>query len=366
MNLKHVYFKGKLKTNTKYFLESVRELDNINELSKENKAFLESRDFIVWLLHDLNSNELSALLVSLGIEKEFRKQSKLPKAFLTNKLLLKSARQKLNEKKVLPPFQEFFEYKNKELSLDIILEIAHKSFFSKKKEVIVLFLQNYYIETLEKYKEYKESGENSFENEKEILEVKPQKEMKLTNEKKIDKKIERKIQNLEMQNQKLLEEIESLKEKNKNLVQQVKHDINQLNEKNLNIEKKYNEMVEENKTITNDLIQKKKEIEMLKEIIEEKDLLINPIIYVGYIGESKIIKNSNYYKHPPEFIELERIDNTNENETWEKYDEIHCLTFELTQGSLRKLRRNLPKQKLKEFNNINSLLMHLEKENLSG
>lgn len=352
-------------------------MESLIKLTESEKMLLESREFIEWMIEELDSESLSVLLVAIGIEKQFRQQTKLPKSFLKNKLLLKNGRLKLRDKKILPPFVEFFSLKNEEITVDKIIEVSNSAKFSLKNQTLILFLQNHYSEAIKMYEEEKDKSKNEEtkgEEEEEKLEEEKKLEKKthtkkgneVKNEKKAEKKINQKIENLEKINQSLLLNIEELKTKNKNSNVIYLQEKNQYKRELALTEKDLTEERNRRKELEKELKLKENEILVLKNKVANYEEQLHPKKKIAYIGESKIVKENNYYPKHPEIIDLEHLAEIEDSGFWIEFDEIHCLSFELTQAVLRRLRKNVPVEKLKVFNNINSLNLYIKKEYNNG
>lgn len=355
------------------------EMESLIKLTESEKMLLESREFIEWMIEELDSDSLSVLLVAIGIEKQFRQQTKLPKSFLKNKLLLKNGRLKLRDKKILPPFVEFFSLKNEELSVDKIIEVFKSANFSPKNQILILFLQNHYSEAIKMYEEEKDKPKNEEikgeEEEKRIEEKNLEKEThtkkgnevkSVKNEKKAEKKINQKIENLEKINQSLILNIEELKTKNKNSNDMYLQEKNQYKRELASMDKDLTEARNRRKELEEELKLKENEISVLNNKVASYEEQLYPKRKIAYIGESKNVKVNNYYPKHPEIIDLEHLAEIKNNDFWIEFDEIHCLSFELTQAVLRRLRKNVPVEKLKVFNNINSLTLYIKKEHING
>lgn len=340
----------------------------LHELTNEKKILLESREFIDWLLEDLSSLELSALLVSIGIEKQFRTQSKLPKAFLKNKLLLKNGRVKLREKKILPPFEQFIKHKEEDLKVEDIKLLFMESQDEEKKVILSLFLQNYYDEALDIYNNFITNNLSIKKPiiEKEKIDLIEYSEPQKTDEKKVGDKLTLKIKNLEKINTGLQKKVEELKRQNKEIQLKFLNENNKLKEEVALLHKKISLEIEKIENYKKIEVEKEVEVSSLNKKVSEYEAIIFPEKSIAFIGDRRIIEKNNWYKVIPQVKDLEDLLASENESLLNAFDEIHCLTFSLTQGSLRRLRKAVQKNKLKEFNNLNDLLMYLKKENYYG
>lgn len=204
------------------------------------------KEFIEWLVLDLNAQQLSILLLTCGT----KQSSKLPKAYLKNKLLLKPTRLKLVENVIIPPLPFLLDTKNKKMewTREEILELAEEYETSDREVALALFLQNHHEDAITLYKN-KDAPERVEEREEDTTEI-PTEDIKEENSSKtptkIVKKLEKRIENLVNEKNEVIEQLQQLKsttkEKSqlylkeiqelKQLISEQKHEVSSLEGKN--------------------------------------------------------------------------------------------------------------------------------------
>lgn len=124
-------------------------MDQITKLEKWFEDELANREFILYLINDLNAQQIGFLLSSIEIENG----KNLHKGIAQSKLLLDKARRKLVYKKIRPPFDFLNAINIEEMSKEVLINLLQEKKCNDNQIALTLFLQNYYNDALMYYYE---------------------------------------------------------------------------------------------------------------------------------------------------------------------------------------------------------------------
>lgn len=200
--------------------------DEKEEREKLENHYIE-KEFIRWMLEELDQQQLGVLYAAAGMEENLHKACRLPKKFLLNNLLLKNRRVRLAEKRIVPIAYFLLEEINgkKEWTDTEIIEKGEQKEADVKEIALSLFLQNYYAAAYALYEHSKKDG-NSKEIEKEKGKKADEKEYagfeRKTSRKqqKAARKLELKAETLALEKGELQSQVRALKAEIKQLQQE--------------------------------------------------------------------------------------------------------------------------------------------------
>lgn len=326
-------------------------MDAYLALEKDTLNRLEDREFIKWLIEDLDRHQLGVLLFSCDIKLPNTSIEKLPIPFIHNKLI--GARKKLVQAKALPPFPFISVDGEEEFTEKKIIELAEKEKCTLKETALMLFLQHHFKATLRKYDHRDDEQPDEGELEKERPKVKEEAS------KKIEKILKKKIKNLTKDKEIYLEQVHLLKEelKQKNLLHQKK--INEL-------KRKLAEEVSENARLREKKSHLKDEIE--KETAEKKQLSAQILVLetkmaeqqkrIALIGNpmnTSILTKGNYEVDIYEIEEVDRL-----IETWLTYDDLFYLTYTIDEMIYKETVPEHIRNKVRHIENFKKLKETME------
>lgn len=236
------------------------------------------RDYIKWMIDELDQENLSLLLLGIGIESRINNVKKINKQFLRNKLLLKPARIKLRDKKLRIPI--IFEIKEEDLTIEKINEITEELSCSNSIKALIFFMQNFYEESISIYDTREVKVEVEVEEEVGVEEdTKNIKILENTEDKKIigetelkpkvEKRLQQKILNLDNENKKLQLHIQKITDETKEKISKrqseindIKHQLAEEKKKVVDAKKINDELERENKKLL--VLMEKKLNEVIK------------------------------------------------------------------------------------------------------
>ncbi|MFJ5770788.1 hypothetical protein [Psychrobacillus sp. NPDC093180] len=288
------------------------------------------KPFIEWMIEDLNPDQLSVLLFSVGVEKTIRRGTKLPKIFLINKLLAKAARVKLRDRMSVPPFNWSMELEMKDLSKDDIFEKAEIDNAPTKELALALYLQNHFEEAMELYEQSEEIPKNindTTDKKTEIKETEQQRNEEKNNEltTRKEKRFNQKITKLINENSQTQKQLVELKKEMKEKLSSKQQEIFLLNKRLTQEEQEKAQIIKEIDFLKNEndrLKEEAKKKEDKKTISAEPKSKMKKIAFLGNPKNKGILKNEQFQI---EIFELEElsivIDRVND------FEHIYLLTW---------------------------------------
>lgn len=283
---------------------------------KEQRKKLENeyieKEFIGWMLEELDQQQLGVLYVAAGMEENLHKACKLPKKFLVNNLLLKNRRVRLAEKRIVPIAYFLLEEINgkKEWTDIDIIEKGEQKKADVKEIALSLFLQNYYAAAYALYEHSKKDGDSK-EIEKEIEKEKEKKadekehagfERKTSKkQQKAARKLELKAETLALEKGELQSQVRALKAEIKQLQQEKAKETADLRQQ-LGKSEARAQKLEEQVVQLQKAAEEKKEEPVIGEPVEKVKIAL-----LGNPKNSKILRSDELQIDVFEAEEIERL-----------------------------------------------------------
>lgn len=325
-------------------------MQEYSELEKEIQRQLEDKDFIKWLVEDLDRRQQGALLLACGHKISSKAMQRFPTQYMVNQLVL--SRRKLVQDKILPPFPFILTYKEEELTAEKILEIAKEYECDSKGIALMLLLQNHYEASLEQYNQRKD--EKVTDVKQDVKTEKIEQSAGILSPK-IEKRLQEKIRILTKEKEELLTQVKSLKEevKQKNLTHQ--NEINEL-KRNLAEEITAKKQYEENYSTL--------EIELEKEKVEKNHLAAENLMLetkietemmkhkkkIAFIGDPM---NASILAMKEVIIDVYDIDDIDALiENWTIYDHLFYLTYTIDEMFYEEIVPKYIQQKIEPIENF--------------
>lgn len=300
-------------------------MQDYSKLQKETRAQLEEKDFIKWLVEDLDRLQQGALLLACGKKISGKAMKSFPAQYIINQLML--VRKKMVLEVILPPFPFILPYKEEELTAEKLIEIAKENECNQKETALMLLLQNHYEDALKQYNKRTDEKqiETVEETTEEVIEL-PAEDVSP----KIEKKLRERIQTLTREKEELLEQVKNIKEelKQRNLTTQ--SEINELQRnlaeettKRTSLEEDYVKLQEDllkEKAAKNHLAAEKLVLETKVETVLEKHkkkvALIGDPMNASLLAMKEIEINIYDIEEMDAFVE-----------SWNTYDYLFYLTY---------------------------------------
>lgn len=291
------------------------------EVEKELRARLEDKEFIKWVIEDLERWQLGLILLACEIKMPPRSIEKLHRRFLLNKII--TARKKLIQIKMLPPYPFILEGKERELSEEKIFKVAKEHDLGEKGIALMLFLQNHYEAAL---KVYDERGKNK---EIQVKEVDASKEKVEILSPKIERKLQEKIKNLTNVKLELTNQLVTIKEELKQKNKDYQIEINQLKQQIAENKKTAESFIEDYKQLEAALEKEMSEkshlsakilvLETMKKELPKKE---KRIAFIGNPMNHAIVENAEYEIDVYELDDIESF-----IAQWTSYNLIFYLAY---------------------------------------
>ena len=294
-------------------------MDAYLALEKDTLNRLEDREFIRWLIEDLDRWQLGVLLLPCDIKLPHTSIEKFPIQFLHNKLI--GARKKFIQVKTVPPFPFISVDEADEFTEKKIIKMAKDEKCNLKETALMFFLQNHYQAALKVYDE-RNMEQN---NEKQEVKKETSKEQEDVSPR-IEKSLKKKINNLTKEKIELQEQVQQLREelKQRNLTNQ--KDVNALKRQLADEVNQKEQMNTVNLEMKNELEKEKAEknhlaaqILVLETKMEKEQ---KRIALIGNPMNTSILTKKNCQI---DIYELEEIDHLIEK--WSTYDHLFYLTY---------------------------------------